>query len=66
MEKLAEVPGMAETLDHKQEVLLQERNDLCLVLGQWRRDAFGLLRSCFPVEMELQGDVVYLAKVRIF
>ena len=50
MEKLADVPGMAEPIDYIQEVLLQERNDLCLVLGQWRRNAFGLLRSCYLVD----------------
>ena len=44
------MPGMAETLDHIQEVLLHERNDLGLVLGQWRRNAFVLLRSCYSVD----------------
>ena len=50
MDELLEVPGVAETLDHIQEALLQERNDLRLVLGQWRRNAFGLLRSCYLVD----------------
>ena len=50
MEKLADVPGMAEPIDYIQEVLLQERNDICLVLGQWRRNAFVLLRSCYSVD----------------
>ena len=50
MEKLADVPGMAEPIDYIQEVLLQERNDFCLVLGQWRRNTFGLLRSCYLVD----------------
>ena len=50
MDELADVPGMAESIDYIQEVLLQERNDLGLVLGQWKRDAFGLLCSCYLVD----------------
>ena len=57
MDELAEVPGMAETLDHIQEVLLQERNDLRLVLGQWRRNAYGLFLSCY-----LADEIRYLGQ----
>lgn len=50
MEKLADVPEMAEPFDHIQKVLLQERNELYLVSVKWRRNAFGLLLPCYLVD----------------